>query len=162
MPATSKATEFLTGKIYWAKILGDPRMNYNGDGKEWTLEFEPNEDGLKVFKAHKLTDRIKTDKEDRAPYVKLRKKADPADPRPIRVYSADNTEWPSDKLIGNGSVVDVKLSIRGYGPGKKTGVYVEAVRVRDLVPYVSTEFGKMDGDVAPAKPSAFEEDFELA
>ena len=39
------------------------------------------------------------------------------------------------KLIGNGSVVDVQFSVRDYGPGKKRGVYPRVIRVLDHVPY---------------------------
>lgn len=149
MPAVNKATEFLSGKLYWAKVIGQPRPNYSGDAREWTFEFEPDEDGLAVIKGHKLTDRLKDKYEDRGKYLTLRKaelsRDGNANP-PIRVYNKDNEEWEQNTLIGNGSKADVKLDIRDYGPGKKKGVYPVAIRVTDLIPYISSEFGAMDKD----------------
>ncbi len=168
MPALNKATEFMSGTLYWAKVLGAPRSNYNGDGTEWTTEFVPDADGIAVLKKHKLLDRLKV-KEDRANVLVLRKKGtnnDGSKADPIRVYNDANEPCAPDTLIGNGSKADVKLSIRDYGPGKKKGIYVDAIRVTSLVPYKSSEFGRMDEGSAkapskPAKKSTFEEDFEL-
>lgn len=154
MVATSKSTEFMSGTVYWAKVTGEPRLNYNKDGREWTFEFEPEEKYLDVLKKHGLTDRIKNKYEDRGPYLTLRKSElsrDGSPNIPIRLYNKDNEEWPADTLIGNGSKADVKLDIRDYGPGKKKGVYPAALRITELVPYVSSEFGGMDqGSDTPA------------
>lgn len=169
----NKKTEFLSGKIFWAKVIGAPRPNYGGDAREWTFEFEPDAEGIKVLKAHKLTDRLKDKYEDRGRFLVLRKtelnKDGNANP-PIRLYDGEDQEWDKTKLIGNGSEVDVKLDIRDYGPGKKKGVYPVAIRVTELVPYQSSEFGGMDKDTDSApkkgtsksKASTFEEDFGLA
>lgn len=157
MPAVNKAVEFLSGKLYWAKVLGTPRPNYGGDAREWTFEFEPDEAGVAIIKKHKLTDRLKNKYDDRGAFLTLRKSEfnrDGNENPPIRVYNEDNEEWDNNKLIGNGSLGDVKLDIRDYGPGKHKGIYPVAIRVTELVPYISSEFGAMDADEeAPAKPS---------
>ncbi len=172
MPAVNKATVFLSGKVYWAKVIGAPRPNYGGDAREWTFEFEPDAEGLKVLKQHRLTDRLKDKYEDRGRFLVLRKSEFNKDGNPnspIRLYDGDDNEWDKTKLIGNGSDADVKLDIRDYGPGKKKGVYPVAIRVTDLVAYQSSEFGGMDKDDTPKKgtskskaASTFEEDFGLA
>jgi hypothetical protein len=180
MPAVNKVTLFLTGKIHWAKILGQPRPNYGGDAREWVFEFEPNEQGLQKIIQNGLADRIKGkgynigmkgQHAEREPFLTLKKKElNPnGEPNPpIRVYNADNEEWDQNTLIGNATVADVKLDVRDYGPGKKKGVYPVAVRVKELVAYQSSEFGGMDdGDGAPvktkksAKKDTFREDFGL-
>lgn len=175
MPAVNKATVFLSGKVYWAKVIGAPRPNYGGDAREWTFEFEPDAEGLKVLKQHKLTDRLKDKYEDRGRFLVLRKSEFNKDGNPnppIRLYDGEDQEWDKTKLIGNDSKADVKLDIRDYGPGKKKGVYPVALRITDLVAYQSSEFGGMnkDEDDTPqkgtskkaAKQSTFEEDFGLA
>lgn len=169
MPAVNKTTVFLSGKLYWAKVLGDPRPNYQGDAREWTFEFEPNEEGLKVLKQHKLTDRLKDKYDDRGRFIVLRKtelNKDGNPNPPIRIYDANNEDWDRSVLIGNESEADVKIDIRDYGLGKKKGVYPVAIRVTSLVPYQSSEFGAMDGTDRPARAaskakSTFEEDFGL-
>lgn len=161
----SKQTAFLTGRFFWAKVLGEPRPNYGGDAREWAFEFEPDEEGLKILKQHKLDDRLKNKYEDRGKFITLRKKEFSADGRandPIRVYDKDNNSWDATALIGNGSKGNVKLDIRDYGPGKKHGVYPVAIRITDLVSYTSSEFGAMDGDTPPAasaKKGTVKEDF---
>lgn len=171
MPAANKATVFMSGKLYWAKVLGEPRPNYGGDAREWTFEFEPDADGLAVLKQHKLTDRLKDKYEDRGKFLVLRKPEFNKDGNPnppIRIYDGEDSEWERNKLIGNGSAADVKLDIRDYGVGKKKGVYPVAIRVTDLVAYQSSEFGGMDkGDEAAAPPKknakkdTFKEDFGI-
>ena len=66
---------------------------------------------------------------------------------------------PDDEVLGCG--VDVKINITDNGKGRFKGVYPQAVRVREHVPYESSEFGRMglvDGDV---KKDSFKADFGL-
>lgn len=156
MPS-QKTTAYITGKIYWAKVLGAPRMNYNQDGKEWTFELEPDEAGLAILKEHGLTDRLKNKYEDRGKYISLKKKELSADGRengPIRIYDASNAVWSQSTLIGNASLGDVRLDIRDYGPGKKKGIYPIAIRIKDLIPYEGSDFAGMDGDTPANKEDA--------
>lgn len=150
---TDRTTVFVRGKIYWCKVLGAPRTNYEGTGREWTYELEPEDTSF--LKEHKLLDRLKNKYDDRGPYLTLKKpeldsKGEANDP--IRVYNADNEAWDKDTLIGNGSTVVAKLSVVDWGKGKKKSIYTQAIRVEELVPYVSSEFGGYDGEsAAPAK-----------
>lgn len=157
--ASKKAIEFLRGKVYWAKILGAPVSNYEGTGREWAFEFEPDEDGVKIIKNHKLGDRLKDKSSDeryagRGVYLSLKRPEldrDGNENKHIRIYDAEDNDWDHDTLIGNGSVVDLKIDIRDYGVGKKKGIYPVAIRVQDLVSYEKSEFGKMDGDAPKAQ-----------
>ena len=149
----SKKVIFVSGKLFWAKVLGDPRPNYSKDGFEWTFEFEPDAAGLKKIEAAGIGDKLKNKYEDRGRFLSLKRAStnkDGAPNTPIRVYDGDDQEWDSSKLIGNATSADVKLDIRDYGPGKRMGVYPVAIRVKELVQYQSSEFGAMDGDDAPA------------
>lgn len=157
--ANNRSTVFAHGKLYWAKIVGPPRTNYDGDGREWAYEFVP--DDIEFLKEHKLLDRLK-DKEDaknpdKGDYLVLRKpettKAGEQN-EPIRIYDADNMPWDG-RLIGNGSEADVKLSIVDYGKGKKKGIYTTAIRITDHVPFETNEFGALDSErgVSPKKPA---------
>lgn len=171
MAAVNKATVFITGKIYWAKVLGEPRLNYNKDGREWGFELELGKDGIAAFKKHGVVDRIKGKGynvgqkgqfADREPFVQLKKTEFNRDGNPnppIRVYDGNDVDWDASRLIGNESVADVKLDIRDYGVGKKSGIYPVAIRVKELVAYQSSEFGAMDGDDAEPKQSTKTEDF---
>lgn len=168
--ASTKATAFVTGKLSWAKILGDPVVNYNKDGREWTFELEPNEAGIQTFLKHGLEDRIKGkgynigtkgQHADRAPFLQFKKpelNRDGEPNQPIRIYNEDDEAWDQKSLIGNGSTADVKLDIRDYGVGKKKGVYPAAIRITDHVQYEQNEFGGMDAEKDSDAPKKTKKD----
>lgn len=173
MPAENKIVQFVSGKIYWAKILNEPVFNKFRNLREWSFEFEPDA-GAELAKIinNGLKDRIKgkgydvgrkNQYADREPFIKLSKPEfnKKGDPNPhIRVYNSDSEEWDSSSLIGNESSVDVKLDIRDYGSGMMKGVYPVAIRVTKHVPYVSSEFGAMDKDIDPNSTSNAGQEFE--
>lgn len=179
--AGKSTTVYASGTVYWASIVGDQalRTNYDGDAKEWSFEFEPNDPSF--LKEHRLLDRLKdplayalrleergeSEKaeaareaaEGRGDYLLLKKPELDRDGNknpPFAIYDADNQPWGTDRLIGNGSKVDVKLSIVDWGPGKKKSIYCKAIRVTDHVPYESNPFGGMDNETpkAPTKAAA--------
>lgn len=179
MSEQKRVTEYMRGRVFWAKIFGAPRPNYDGDGREWTLEFEPNDKGVNTLKEHGLSERLKdrSDRngyEGRDPYMILKRKEfkfDGSKNEHIRVVDALNKPWVSDpeqsnRLIGNGSEVDVKVTIVDYGPRKKKGIYPVAIRVLDLVPYEREEFAPLDDDDEYAQKArkntdTFTQDFDL-
>src|SRR5690606_22565274 len=104
-------------KIYWAKIVGDKALvsNYDGDAREWTYEFAPEDTSF--LKSEGLLDRLKDKPDDKNPdkgdYLILRKPEftkEGVKNEPIRIYDEGDQPW-DNRLIGNGSDVDVKLSI---------------------------------------------------
>lgn len=138
-------THFVSGSIYWAKVH-KPVDNYEGTAKEWTLDFVP--DDVTFLKEERLLDRLKQAR-DPIPedYLRLRKPELDKDGNkngPIRIYASDDTPWEEGKAIGNGSKVDIKLTVADFGKGKKKAIWTKAIRVQELVPYVSNEFGGMD------------------
>lgn len=174
-----RVTVFVPGTIYWAKIVGEKALvtNYDGDGREWSFELEPEDTSF--LKEHRLLDRLKDpqaypqrlrergedekaekaekDAEGRSDYLLLRKPEFTKDGdknEPIRIYNSDNEAW-DDRLLGNGTKVIAKLQIVDWGVGKKKSIYTQALRVEDLVPYESNEFGGYDGkNDKPAKTKA--------
>lgn len=137
---------FVSGIIKWAKIVGDKALtpNYERTGREWTFQFHP--DDTTFLKDHKLLDRLKDKGEPEGPYLILKKpefNKEGEKNEPFRIYDEDNELW-DDRLIGNGSRVDVKLDIRDWGVGKKKSIYAAAIRVTDLVEYTANEFAGMD------------------
>lgn len=143
-----RVTVFVPGSVYWAKIIGAPRPNYDGDGREWTYDFCP--DDTTFLKDAKLLDRLKEDEKGTipGPYLRLKKpefNKDGDKNEPIRIYNEENEAW-DDRLLGNGTRVVAKLSIVDWGKGKKKSIYTQALRVEDLVSYVSNEFGAYDGN----------------
>jgi hypothetical protein len=137
----------IRGKLSYARILGDPVLNYSKDGKEWKLDLEIPESAVKEFKTAGLTDRVKTKDGylDGKPHVtfkisEFRKDPDPETGlpkrnRPPKIVDILGEAWDQDKLLGNGTDADVSFVVQDHGPGKKKGMYLRSVRVLKLVPY---------------------------
>lgn len=166
---------YIRGTAYWAKILGEPRKNNFDDYREWTIDVSPDEDGLKLFKSLGIMDRLKDprDGETRGRFITLKQRELRADGRrndPIKVVNAAGEPWPEDILIGNGSTIDVKFNVKDYGKGKRKGVYIQAIRVLELVPFERVEFAPLSADdeffakaaeTASVETPDFNRDFDL-
>lgn len=182
MSEQKRKTVYLQGKLFFAKVLDAPRPNYDGDAREWTFEFEPDEASVEVLREHELADRLKTGRkqdgtmrknyENRNPFLILRRgefKTTGERNDKIRVVDSANQEWSSRMKIGNETVADVKVQIVDWGPRKKKGIYPLAIRIHDAeyVPYVPQEFDALPDDdpnvqAARARDDEFRRDFGLA
>jgi len=175
-----RETVYLQGKVYWAKVLGTPRMNYEETGREWTFEFEPDEQSIATLAERGLADRCKDRRikqdgtprkgyENRAPFMYMSRDEFDSNGRPndpIRIVNAANQPWNDKTYLGNETLVDLKVNIVDYGKGKHAGIYPQAIRVLELVPYVSEEFAPLDEDdprvkAARQKTDDFNKDFGL-
>lgn len=177
--ANKPQTAVFRGKAQYAKVLGEPMLNYNKDGKEWKIDLVLADKGtLAEAKKLGIGDRIKQkdDYVDGQSYMTFKQaefKRDGSANDPIKVTDILGNAWPKDKLIGNGSDVDVKFVVIDYGPGKKSGVYIRSIRVLKLVEYNKKEFDDLPEDdefAAEAKAAAekrardmeqFKKDFDL-
>lgn len=149
--ANKVQTVVLRGEAMYAKVLGDPILNFNKDGKEWKLDFKlADKNSVKELKELGIEDRVKTKENylDGEPYLTFKQaefRKDGVTPNyPIKVVDIKGNSWDQEKLIGNGSKVDVKFVIMDFGPGKKKGVYIRSIRVLDLVPYEKNDFPEID------------------
>lgn len=142
---------YVIGTTHWTKVLGAPVPNYNRDGNEWTFDFTPDENGLKLFEALGIDNKLKNKKDERGTFIQFKQKEKRADGTanfPITVVDAHNRPWDPNVKIGNGSTVEVKFKVVDYGKGKPTGVYVQAIRVLDLKEYARQEFAPLPEDSA--------------
>ena len=153
-----RSTEYMHGKVYWPKIFGAPRTNYNEDGREWNFEFEPDDDGIELLvKTHKLKDRLKDkykkngdmrngyENRDRN-FIILKRNEFDSEGEPnehIRVVDAANQAWNPKTELGNETEVEVKVQIVDYGAGKKKGIYPIALRILDLKPFERSDFAPL-------------------
>lgn len=166
-------TVFLRGTTMYAKILGDPVLNYSKDGKEWKMDLVIDKNDIKELKSYGIADRVKTKDgyADDKPYISFKQRemrtvnGEEVPNDPIRVVDAAGKPWDSNKLLGNGSTVDVKFVVKDWGAGKKKGVYIRAVRVLDHVSFDREEFAPLDETDAFFKESVapdFKADFGLS
>jgi hypothetical protein len=136
----------------------------------------PDKEGLALIKKLGISDRLRDPKEGderENRFLSFRHnefKADGTKADPIRIVEArgaENVPWDG-RLIGNGSDVEVKFVVKDYGVGRKKGVYIRAVRVLNLVPYVAQDFAPLSSDdeffsanAEATTPSAGSEPFPL-
>lgn len=144
---------YATGKAHWAKILGAPVPNYNRDGNEWTVDFTPNAEGLALIHELGIGHKIKNKSDEREDFIQFKQRETRPDGSanfPITVVDARNRPWDPDVKIGNGSIVEVKFKVVDYGKDKaksaRYGVYPQAIRVLELVPYARQEFAPLPED----------------
>ena len=140
------------GKVQYAKILGDPVLNYNKDGQEWKFDFIPNDEAsaAKELKGLGVGDRLRAldDSEgnpryDGQKYMVFKQNAtrkDGSANKPITVVDITGKPWPPEVLLGNDTVVDLKFVVIDNGKGKFHGVYPRSLRVLELVPFSKSEF----------------------
>ena len=144
-------TVVIRGKTMYAKILGDPVLNYSKDGKEWKTDIVIDKDTVKQLKSLGVGDRVKSkdDYIDGQSYITLKQpelqKSGKAND-PIEVVDIKGAAWDQGNLIGNLSDVDVKVNIVDYGVGKKRGIYIKKMRVLNLVPYEKNDFAPITED----------------
>lgn len=167
----AKASHYITGKAYWAKILGKPVPNYSNDGYEWTMDLSLDDKAKEMINQLGISDRIRNKGDARGDFISFKQRetrADGSKNEPIRVVNAKNQPWDHNNKIGNDSLVDVKFNVKDYGKGKKPGVYIQAVRVLDHIPYVTQDFDELpeDNEYVQKAPDAaatpdFNKDFGL-
>lgn len=152
---------YVTGHIHWAKVLGDPVPNYNRDGNEWTFDFTPDDEHLGIFDELGIKAKLKNKDDERKTFIQFKqkeKRADGSANLPITIVDARNHPWDPAVKIGNGSYVEVKFKVVPY---KTTvGVYPQAIRVLELVPYVRQEFAPLPEDNEFVQKVPLDEVFE--
>lgn len=136
------------GKLSFAKILGDPVLNYSKDGKEWKLDLVVDKDTVKEAKRLGIGERVKTkegylDGQTFMTFKQRELRKDGTPNEPIKVIDIRDQPWDPRKLLGNGTDADVKFVIV-KNPGKADGVYIRSVRILNLVPYERQEFAPLD------------------
>lgn len=151
--ANKNVTVVMRGKLMYAKVLGDPILNYSKDGKEWKFDLIPVDakSAKAELKGYGIAERlrIKDGYANNQPYMSFKQKEYKANGdanAPIEVVDILGKPWPQDKLLGNDTVADVKFAVVDYGPGKKHGVYPRKIRILDHVPYEGGGFEPVSED----------------
>ena len=158
-------THVIRGVGRWMKVLGDPVDNFGKDGKEWVFDLTPDANGKKLLKKLKLDDRIKNKADDRGDFITMKQRATKMNGeanRPINVVDKFGKQWDRNEKLGNGTDVDVKFNIKDYGPGKRMGVYPQAIMVLNHVAYEAQDFAPLSEDDQFFSAEAPQSEFEMA
>lgn len=148
------ATEYiyLRGTCKWAQVR-KPDEKYQNFKVNLYLDKASQE----IFEKSGL--RLEANEDDDGRYYTFRRpvskliKGEAVNFGPPKLFAADNTELPSDVLIGNGSDVTIKVSV--YDTVKGKGHRFEVLRVEKLVPFIPDGSGSGDtGFLPPNTPTA--------
>lgn len=136
-------------ELRWAKLLGDPRENYNKDGREWSVDIILNDEQIEqLLTAGLYPDYIK--EKDGVRMLKYKrpeftKTGEPS--KKIKVQDGEGIVWDEEKLIGNGSIADIQFILNELPPvarlPKRKKFALIALRIREHVPYEAKE-GEFD------------------
>jgi len=154
--AQNSPTYVIRGTLDWAKVLGKPRLNTYTEENEWSVDVTPNEEGRAIIKKAGITDKLRDPKDNdsrKETFLSFRQKELRKDKsgnmvanQPIKVVDAGGNKWDETKMIGNGTIADVKFTVKDNGKGRPKGVYIQAIRVLQHVPYEVQEFAPLSSD----------------
>lgn len=133
----------IIGKAYWTKLLGAPVKAYNPEEREWTIDVSLDTEASAFMSSLGLGKLIKNKHDARGQFFQFTrrefKKNTEVHNKPIKVVDAFGDDWPQDKPIGNGSVVEVKFNVFTVEAWQKIPAHNKAavleVRVLELVEY---------------------------
>lgn len=149
----------ISGTSFWCQLLGEPVLNYNKDGKEWSIDVgQLSEDTQKILIKLGLGPKIKNKGDDRGAFITFKRnsvkkggpKAGEAN-KPIKIVGPDGkTEWDPAIKIGNGSEVRVRFSVNEVvgGPAKKKFIRgdILSMQVWKHVPFVAVERSEFEAN----------------
>lgn len=132
----------IRGTAKWFRAVGKPTGGYpNGTGpEEWTFDLIPDDESKeKLLKLGMSKKYLKTN-QDGEEYVKFSRKAlrrDGAASQPFKIVDHNGQPW-DDRLVGNGSTLNVQVVLNEIGTGKEKRLKPSAlaIQVWDLEKYV--------------------------
>lgn len=127
----------ITGKAYWAKVLGSPQWGYKNQYKEWSIDIAIDDKTKQRLIAEGVSeDRFKNKDDDRGDFLTFKRreiKRDGEPAKPFFVVGPDKSPWPQDTMIGNGSKVNAKLILNESDDGLRPALL--KLQIVDLVEY---------------------------
>ena len=138
----------LSGIAEWAKVFEQNRdhKGYEGAYEDFdgacTIDLIFDDDNLNLLQASRSMKKGSPDKEGRGTKVTFVRKFDTGrdwDSGPPTVLKSDDTPWnlEADGLIGNGSKVEVDLSVYDTSRKNIVGTRLDKVTVIDHVEYIA-------------------------
>lgn len=147
-------TFIVKGKIYWAKIVGEPTEDqYKGLG--WSFDLAVDEATKEdLIRRGCPANKFKNKDDDRGDFLQFFRAAEKRDGTPgspFKIVDSHKKDW-TDAKIGNGSDVNIQMTINDWKFAGKSGKKpaVIAIQIWDLIPYGEGSGGfqeKKDSDI---------------
>lgn len=105
----------ISGNAWYAKVLGAPAWGYKNQYKEWSLDVTLDEKTkAKLLEAGMGANFIKDKGDDRGEFLTFKRRETKKDGTPGKAFlvvDRKGQDWDQKKLIGNGSVVNIKIAL---------------------------------------------------
>lgn len=106
------------GNVKWCKVLGAPRPMYDETkGNEWSTNVTVTKEAKLALKGYKVLNHFKIDDETDQQFVSVKRaeltKSGQKN-KPVLVVDSMGETWDESKMIGNGSLVKVKVSLTPF------------------------------------------------
>lgn len=153
----------VNGKAFWFKAVGPPRDNkFKPESKQWAFDLAIDEKTAEMLLDKGMSPQsLKDKKDERGVFITFTRDATRADGspgKPIEVVDSKGQPWPDNKFVGNGSTLNVKMTLneREFRGKKFLKPGVISVQVWDLVAFSGKnddfpvkDVEDSDGDVSP-------------
>lgn len=115
----------IRGSAFYAKVLGKAPLGYDKTeaSREWSIDVGIDAATRKQLIAMGVGDYVKNKgdkhpaKDDFIGFKRRAQKVDGDPAKPIRIVGPDGEPWPQDKLIGNGSIVNIQFALNEKAKG---------------------------------------------
>ena len=140
-------------ELHWNKLLGDPRLNYNEDGKEWAVDLHLTDDHiaamekegfssdsyLKKVKGSKTEILVTDDGKKVLKYTRPEFNKDGKANKRVTIIDGEGMPWDQETMIGNGSIADLQYSIYTLPPRRglpeRGKLALVKLLIKELVPF---------------------------
>lgn len=143
----------VSGKAFWTKIVGAPRPNkFNPKVPQWSFDLSVDtENQQKLLEKGMKASYLKNKNDERGVFLTFTRdsiKTDGSPGKPFRIVDSKNNPWPDGVEIGNGSDVNVVVTLneREFRGQKFLKPSAVAVQVWNLVKYDSAFPTKEDDE----------------
>lgn len=143
----------IQGKAFWAKVIGAPRANkFNPAVPQWAFDLS-----IDAKTAAELVDKgmkksyLRDKQDERGTFLTFTRdsvKKDGTEGKPFKIVDSKKNPWPDGKLIGNGSVLNVVVTLneRTFRGEKFLKPSAVALQVWELVEYDASSFPTKETD----------------
>lgn len=123
-------------KLYWPKIVGEPTPKYNPeDGREWAVDLCFDDKQVSELQEQGVTTSfyVKNKDDERGNHFTYRRnefRKDGVPSKPIKIVDEEGKDWPKDKLIGNGTVANIRYALNEVTARPKNRVKISVIEIQ--------------------------------
>lgn len=136
----------INGKAYWFKANGAPKVNKFSQKPQWSFDLSVDEKTqTDLLEKGMRKNYLRNKGDERGTFLTFTRdsvKQDGTEGKPFKIVDAQGKDWPEGKLVGNGSELNVVVTLneREFNKQKFLKPSAVAIQVWTLVQYESGKF----------------------